>query len=104
MEIVSAAGDTAADILAVVLEIHNKYRLARFAVTHFFHKIVHIFALHGRWDKLFIGVVPDGHIVEIKRVFNAEVNHFVKKSVVRYSLNIFSCVANGNDEKNFFAL
>jgi hypothetical protein len=39
MEIVSAACDTAADIFAVILEIHYEHRLAGFAVSDLFQPV-----------------------------------------------------------------
>ena len=101
VEIVSACRYAAADIFAVVLEVHNEHRLARFAVTHFTKPAVHIFPLVGSRDKLLVGTVTHGHIVEIKCEFRAVFYHLVDEIVARYVFVVFARVADRNAEEAF---
>ena len=99
VEIVSAAGNTAADIFGVVLEVHDENRFAGFRVADFPKPVIHKFTLLGGGDQFFVRVVPDRHVVKAKRIFRAFFNNHVDKRVAGDIFEIFARVANRNAEQ-----
>ena len=99
VQVAAPAGDAAADILGVVLEIHDEHRLARLAVSHAAQPFIHMNPLLGRGDKLRHGVVADRHIVEVKAEAHAVLDHKVDEFVARDGGDILARVADRDAEK-----
>ena len=56
---------TAADILAVVLEVHGKDRLPTGNATHLADTMEHVLTLLDRWHEVGIGALSHRHVVEV---------------------------------------
>ena len=76
VEIVSASGNTAANILCIVLEIHAENRLCVPKSTDTF---VNDFSLLRRGQKCWYSFIANGHIVEEPDKHSPHVNHHVEK-------------------------
>ena len=65
VEVIPAAGNAAADIFAVVLEVHDEKGLAAFAVSGFSQPFIHMLALLRGRNKFNGSVVADRHEAEV---------------------------------------
>ena len=96
VQVASAAGDTAADKLAVVLEIHGEDRL--FA-ANCAYAVIHFAALLGVRQQCGYGVVADRHVVEVPDEIGAPLNHLVDEFVIADGIEVLACVAAGKAER-----
>ncbi len=67
MAIIAAAGDATVDVLAVVLEVDGKNRLAAFDAADFTDAAYHVGPLLGCRQEVQGSIVADRHVMEIPR-------------------------------------
>ena len=96
VEIPSPTRDTAADIFAVVLEIHRKHRLCR---TYLADTVIHILTLCGCRKQPRHGIVADGHIVEIPHEFSAPLHHLIAVFIGAYAVKVIARIATAYAER-----
>lgn len=95
MQVPSAAGNAAAHVLCVVLEVHAEDGLA---LTVGADSVVHLLALLRVREQLQGGVTAHGHIVEEPHEESAAVDHKVKELLTAQILIILAGVAGGDSE------
>ena len=98
MKISSSSGDTSADILCVVLEVHGE---DRFGLTELTDPLVNFCTLFRVWKKFRNGSVSYRHIMEEPDEQCAGVNDHIKERFTADILIVLACVAGGNTEWEF---
>ena len=91
----TAAGDAAAHVLAVVLEVHGEDGLATLDGTDLADAVEHVLALLDRGHEVGIGAVADGHVVEVPRIAAALGDDQVHELVGRDALDVGAGIAGG---------
>ena len=65
MSILAAAGDTAVNVLAVVLEVNAENLLAAGKAADLAYTLDHVLTLFGIQHQVNVSTIADGHIVEV---------------------------------------
>lgn len=100
MAVVAAAGDAAVDVLAVVLEVDGKNRLAAFGAADFTDAANHVGALLGCRQEVQGSIVADRHVMEIPREPDALLDEEVQEFVGRDRIDILAGIADGRAEED----
>src|SRR5574344_308376 len=94
MTVVAAACNASADILSVVLEIHDENLFRTCRTAYLADAPDHIFALFDRRNKAYICTGAHRHIIEIPAVAAAVLYEQVKEFVRCDRLAVSACVAD----------
>ena len=91
----AAAGDAAADVLAVVLEVHGEDRLAAGDAADLANALEHIGALLNGRAEVDRGALADGHVVEVPGPAAALLDDLVEVLVGAYHLGVRAGIGRG---------
>ena len=95
VQIPPSAGDTAAHILAIVLEVHGEDGLSGADVPD---PVIHEFPLLRVGQQLRRGIVAHGHIVEVPHESRTPLHHLVDELVGADGVQILAGIAAGQTE------
>ncbi len=100
VEIVPPSGDAAADILAVVLEIHRVELDVAVVRTDLTDPVDHVPALLHRRHQIQHRVLSDRHVVEVEAEVRALVRQHPQEAVIGHRFDILARVADRGAEEN----
>ena len=101
VQVAASACDTAADILAVVLEIHCENRLGSADVAD---AVVHKFTLLRVWQQSRNRIVAHRHIVEVPDKLGSPLHHLIDEVVGTDRIQVLAGIAAGQTKRQMLFL
>lgn len=99
VSILAAAGDTAVNVLAVVLEVNAENLLAAGKAADLAYTLDHVLTLFGIQHQVNVSTIADGHIVEVPVEAHAVADEHIHEFIAGNSLVVGGSVADGGTKQ-----
>ena len=99
VSILAYAGDTAVNVLAVVLEVNAENLLASGKAADLAYTLDHVLTLFGIQHQVNVSTIADGHIVEVPVEAHAVADEHIHEFIAGNSLVVGGSVADGGTKQ-----